>query len=144
MTKFDIKFSFLLIYYRIFSKNVIEAFASYSLSDTNVSLVSYNAIDSHPLSLFVQGDYQKRDDLLSQPQFESILFITKNQLKEIFLPQLVKEFDQDGTCTIKLAGVIRKNTWKYYPQDTNMDLILNCTNLQPTFEIDPDSIIVQK
>ena len=69
--------TFFTIFIRFFSKNVIQAFASYNLSDTNVSPVSYNTIDSHPLSLFVMGDYQKRDDLLSQPQVESIIFITK-------------------------------------------------------------------
>ncbi len=59
------------------------------------------------------GDYQKRDDLLSHPQVESILFITKNQLTELFYPQLVKEFDANGTCTIKLAGVIGKTLGNY-------------------------------
>ena len=68
----------------------------------------YNTIDSHPLSLFVMGDYQTRDDLLLHPQVESFLFITKNNLTELFHQQLVKEFDPDGTCTIKLAGVIGK------------------------------------
>ena len=99
--------------YQDFSKNVIEAFASYNLSDTNVSPVLYDTIDSHPLSLFVMGDYQKRDDLLSHPQVESILFITKNNLTELFHPQLVKEFGLDGTCTIKLAGVIGKTLENY-------------------------------
>ena len=59
------------------------------------------------------GDYQTRDDLLSHPQIESILFISKNHLTEIFYPQLVKEFDQDGTCTIKLAGIIGKTLGNY-------------------------------
>ena len=59
------------------------------------------------------GDYQKRDDLLSHPQVESILFITKNNLTELFHPQLVKEFGLDGTCTIKLAGVIGKTLENY-------------------------------
>ena len=76
-------------------------------------LVLYDTIDSHPLSLFVMGDYQKWDHLLSHPQIESILFVTKNQLTEIFYPQLVKKFDQDGTCTIKLAGIIDKTLGNY-------------------------------
>ena len=59
------------------------------------------------------GDYQKRDDLLSYPQIESILFITKNQLTKLFYPELVKEFEPDGTCTIKLAGVIGKTLRNY-------------------------------
>ena len=61
----------LILYYYIyqdFSKNIIKAFASYTLSDTNVSPVWYDAIDSHPLSLFVMGDYQKRDNLLLRPK----------------------------------------------------------------------------
>ena len=65
----------------------------------------YDTIDSHSLSLFLMGDYQKRDDLLLHPQVEFILFITNNQLNELFHPQLVKEFKSHGTCTIKLAGV---------------------------------------
>ena len=87
---------------------MIEAFASYSLSDKNLSLVLYNTIDNHPLSLFVMGDYQKQDNLLWYPQVESALFITKNQLTELFHPQLIKEFDPDSTCTVKLTGVIGK------------------------------------
>ena len=98
---------------RTFSKNVLEAFASHSLSETNVSPVSYDTIDSHPLSLFVKGDYQKRDDLLSHPQVESFLFITKNHLTELFYPQLVKEFEPDGTCTIKLTGIIGQTLGNY-------------------------------
>ena len=37
----------------------------------------------------------------------------KNTLTELFHPQLVKEFDLDGTCAIKLAGVIGKTLGKY-------------------------------
>ena len=89
-----------------FSENVINDLASYSLVDTNVSSVLYNNIDSHPLSLFVTGYYQKRDDLLQHPQVELALFNTKNQLTELFQPQLVKEFEADGTWFIKLTGSI--------------------------------------
>ena len=62
----------------------------------------------------MKGDYQKRDDLLSHPQVESILFITKNQLTELFYPQLIKEFEPDGTCSTKLTGVLGKNLGNYF------------------------------
>ncbi len=78
-----------------------------------MSPVSYDTTDIHPLSLFVKGDYQKRDDLLSHPQVESILFVTNDKLTELFYPQLVKEFAPNGTCTIKLAGVIGTSLGNY-------------------------------
>ena len=59
------------------------------------------------------GDCQKRDDLLSHPQVESILFIMKNNLIELFHPQLVKEFDPNCICTIKLARFIGKTLENY-------------------------------
>ena len=79
---------------------MIEAFASYSLSDKNLSLVLYNTIDNHPLSLFVMRDCQKWDDLLLHSQVESVLFITKNQSIKLFHPQLIEEFDPDSTRTV--------------------------------------------
>ena len=62
----------------------------------------------------MKGDYQKRDDLLLHPQVESFLFITKNQLTELFYPQLIKEFEPDGTCSTKLTGIIGKNLGNYF------------------------------
>ena len=97
------------MYYWFFSNNLIKALVSYSLSVTNVSPVLYNAIDSHPSSLLEIGDNQKWNDLLFHTQVESVLFITEKQLTKLFHPQLVKEFEADSTCSIKLAGDIGKH-----------------------------------
>ena len=93
---------------RNFQNNVINALASCTLRDTNVSPASFDAIEKHPLTIFVKGASQTREDLLSHPEIESLLFISKNQLVEMFFPRIIKEFDDLGNCTTKISGIIGK------------------------------------
>ena len=52
------------------------------------------------------GTSQTRDKLLSHAKVKSFLFISKNQLLELFFHKTIKEFDQNGTCTTKIGGII--------------------------------------
>ena len=49
------------------STTVLKALASCTLHDSDVSLASYDASKLHPLTFFVEGAAQKREDLLSHP-----------------------------------------------------------------------------
>ena len=51
---------------------------------------------------------QKRKDLISHPQVESLLFLSKNNLIEMFLPRIVKEFNDSSSCTTKVGGIVGK------------------------------------
>ena len=92
------------------STNALEALASCTLHDSNISPALYNALEIHPLTFFVKGTAQKREDLISHPQVESLLFLSKNNLIEMFLPSIVKEFDSSGSCTTKVGGLVGKTS----------------------------------
>ena len=49
------------------STAALEALASCTLHDSNISPASYDALELHPLTFFVEGAAQKREDLLSHP-----------------------------------------------------------------------------
>ena len=85
------------------STNALEALASCTFHDSNVSPALHDVPDLHPLTFFVEGKAQKREDLISHPQFESLLFLSKNNLIEMFSPSIVKEFDDSGSCTALLV-----------------------------------------
>ena len=90
------------------STNTLEALASCTLHDSNVSPTLYHVLELPPLTFFVKGTAQKREDLISHPQDESLLFLSKNNLIEMFLPRIVKEFDSSGSCTTKVGGLVGK------------------------------------
>ncbi len=46
--------------------------------------------------------------MLSHPQIESILFLSKNNLMEMFFPRIIKEFDENSSCITQIGGVIGK------------------------------------
>ena len=88
--------------------NTLESLASYTLHNSNVSLALHNTPELHPLTFFVECTAQKREDLMSHPQVKSLLFLSKNNLIEMFFPRIIKESDSSGLCISKVGGVIGK------------------------------------
>ena len=78
------------------------------ITKSSISPVSYDTTELHPLVIFIQGNTQKSEDLISHPQVESLLFLNKNNLIEMFFPRIVKEFDCSGSCSTTVGGVIGK------------------------------------
>ena len=68
----------------------------------------------HPLVTFTLGSITQREQLISHPEIESLLYVQKGKLYQLFLPRVVQEFDLDTeSSTSKVAGVVGKNIDKY-------------------------------
>ena len=88
--------------------NALESLTSYTLHNSNVSPALHNAPELHPLTFFVECTAQKRGDLMSHPQVKSLLFLSKNNLMEMFFPMTIKESGSSGLCITKVGGSLAK------------------------------------
>ena len=85
--------------------SVNSALSTTPLGNTNVSPALCNAIELHPLILFVKGKAQTREGLISHPQVESLLFISNHSLFEMFYPLIAHKCNHTGTWTTKLEAL---------------------------------------
>ena len=110
------KYIFLFIFTlnnRIFDKQVFSKLNG-SFEDTNASEKLYEDTVKHPVVLFSLGSKFQREQFLNHPEVESLLYVQKGKLYQMFLPHTIQEFDEETDIpTSKVTGVLGKNIDKY-------------------------------
>ena len=109
---FSVRVLKLCLIYRILNKNRFSKLNG--AFENSIAIVKeYPDSKRNPLTLYAQGDIQKRVKLLNHPEIESLLFIHKKKLHQLFLSCTVQEFDEQDTCSDKIGGVLGKDVNKY-------------------------------
>ena len=88
-------------------------FPSGTFEDTTALEKDFPHLKKYPVILFADGDIPTRARLLNRPEVESLLFLYKNTLHQLFLPKLVQEFYDEGECNEKVGGILSNKIKKY-------------------------------
>ena len=62
---------------------------------------------------FTTGNTSQREKLLNHPELESLLYVQKGKLYQLFLPRTLCTYEDSDTPTSKVAGVLGKTVDKY-------------------------------
>ena len=99
-------------YSRIFNKAIYSKLKG-SFEDTSASPKTFDDPSKHLLVQFTTGNPFQREKLLNHPELESLLYVQKGKLYQLFIPRTLCTYEDSDTPTSKVAGVLGRNVDKY-------------------------------